>query len=666
MKPKDASFLELHAEKIALGVGAFILLLVAYYFVIGRPWSVPIGSTLTEPNEVLVLMEKDAKRLQSSLNNPDADFPPPEVKGIAAQIRSKMRQSASQRLAGGFAPAMQVWSTANIEDAGPAKPYPLPRIPAVAEQQGRAGFAVLSFDQDPLVESELLELIGNPPGRDFRYVSVMGTFDLAQWRSRLEESGIPRGWWEEKLLVTSVTLERQEVDPKTGQPLGPTQVVAIAPLPQPLQVALGADTNFETFPEAEAAYSLLVRSQPLVQTPLFPNTTPETAWEPPNVEQQKLTPEQVAQISSLDIATRQLQEELNDLRRRLGPRLQNGSGIGGAVGPLGGVNRPRPLPPRRTDEAELDDRGSSGSPTGGPGSSGGPSPIEQRMIERVATLEAQIAANRVQMQAIRAGTAVDPNMLEQEDPDGGGRRQPGFTGLDGVVGGRPFPRGRGGIDNGGGLGAGDNPDGTVSGTGPNGGVARLDVWAHDLTPQSGKAYRYRLLVSMMNPLLMQNELVTEQQAIRTRLALGLDAEREDTPWTDPISLEPAVRYFLVGGEATREGDNSLGRTEPKATVELWTVFNGRWHSGEVTLRPGDPIAGTILVDGQGVLVQAPAAVVDVLNRGTGFGREDIQVLLVDQASGQMTTRRVADDLRSPQRSELIAGQTNEVASGIVE
>ncbi|MFW6336463.1 MAG: hypothetical protein ACOC3G_04985, partial [Phycisphaeraceae bacterium] len=109
------------------------------------------------------------------------------------------------------------------------------------------------------------------------------------------------------------------------------------------------------------------------------------------------------------------------------------------------------------------------------------------------------------------------------------------------------------------------------------------IWAHDITVEPGRTYRYKLVASVVNPLFAETNLVPEQrEANRDRLLLQPDEQAiDEMPWTDPVGVDPVLQFFLVNGNV------NLGMAE----IEVWRPYNGRWVVGEFSLRPGDRIGG---------------------------------------------------------------------------
>ncbi len=122
----------------------------------------------------------------------------------------------------------------------------------------------------------------------------------------------------------------------------------------------------------------------------------------------------------------------------------------------------------------------------------------------------------------------------------------------------------------------------------------ITLWAHDLTAEPAKTYRYKARISVTNPFLGRAGMLNEEQG---RLAERLAVTSIDSEWSDPIATLPEVAYFVVG--ATDGGEQAFvapgaqavggGIIRPEATVRAFRFFYGYWRQGEADLRIGDRV-----------------------------------------------------------------------------
>jgi hypothetical protein len=106
----------------------------------------------------------------------------------------------------------------------------------------------------------------------------------------------------------------------------------------------------------------------------------------------------------------------------------------------------------------------------------------------------------------------------------------------------------------------------------------VQLWAHDLTVESGKTYRYRVQVAVNNPAFGRaSTLVAEQQ----------DLAKHPLAYSDPSEWSAQVRimddrYYFVTGASEPDALSAA-----HASVELYEFFYGYYRRGVATVEPGD-------------------------------------------------------------------------------
>jgi hypothetical protein len=171
------------------------------------------------------------------------------------------------------------------------------------------------------------------------------------------------------------------------------------------------------------------------------------------------------------------------------------------------------------------------------------------------------------------------------------------------------------------------------------------VWGHDPTVAPGKTYRYRLRVSVLNPLFRRSEVAPEQ---RQKYMNMLDLDSVYSDWTEPVRVEPA-RHFFVVGTAEQGG---------LAEVEVWRIFNGRWRSRRFQVAPGDPMGERVTVELDGgdraMDMRLGSVAVEVLQEQPAPGRLQGTTarLLFEDEEGTLKHRDVARDRAHPKREAL--------------
>jgi hypothetical protein len=195
---------------------------------------------------------------------------------------------------------------------------------------------------------------------------------------------------------------------------------------------------------------------------------------------------------------------------------------------------------------------------------------------------------------------------------------------------------------------------------------RVRVWAQDLTVQPGRTYRYKVIVTVINPLFQYTRVATEQREINEfKLALGpSEDELAAMEWSPPVEVESNLLFFLAAA-------NVADQINPaRARVEVWRIFDGRWRQKEFIENPGNPIGGietvqTQLLGPQSVDMHVGAVLLDIdpvqTDRGT-----DIRMIYFDEYTNSIQMRMRRDDNDNAKRKELIdraeADEQNQVAA----
>src|SRR5690606_12463757 len=136
-------------------------------------------------------------------------------------------------------------------------------------------------------QQAFIELIGDELPADFRYVSVSAPFDLGEWRDRLvRATALPDQFYRSMIGVAGVYLQRQTLDPATGQ-WGDTTI--IEPLPNQIAYLSNYEMDY-TDQQAEQIVAFIEQNQQQIAQPAFPPLAGNDVWLPPWSEYGKLDP----------------------------------------------------------------------------------------------------------------------------------------------------------------------------------------------------------------------------------------------------------------------------------------------------------------------------------------------------------------------------------------
>lgn len=641
MKTKDFGFFQQHAEKLALGLGAVVILGVgATQFLMGEPNAVEINNQPVSPGEIKETVIKDFQRLDRNLKG-DSYVELIEIPKYADSFRRLYeRPVASDTTLGPFdvGGLAANWLRIKTPDY-PRKFLPAPPVPT--EILAKAGNGVLANNGSQFFP-EIRSIIGDQEPADFPYVSVSASFSFEDWSKRLEAQNVPEveridpGLWQPRLLITSVRLLREEQDPITGQWTGLT---TIDPMPGQFAI-LPDDTRPRELEDAQAMEKWLLDNQPDFRRPVFPEIV-NGPWTPPDQSNRVFTPEELARQRELEREIATLKRTLDRLtgndqrgndgrrdRRQVRPRQQPG-GFDEFDGGGGGDRRPRG---NRNDDRENDRAAQA----------------REREQQRIRDTEDKLFEAETELNELLG--------IDEEVPVRGQRGGPGaygnyggeFDRSAGIAPGRATaPSGYGGPE------AYGNPSRTGAGQVPD----RVKVWAHDLTAKAGKTYRYKVLISVMNPLYRFPRLNEAQRGDNfDRVAITHDpTELEAASWSAPLELDPKYQFFVLSGS----------KDQKRANFEVWTVFDGKLRKNEFTEYPGNEIGGLSEAEdtGREFTMNVGSIMLDVDSVPAPNGRGSVvRVLFLNPETGRIDYRLINEDKNSNIRQRLENQQQREIES----
>ncbi|MEX0652977.1 MAG: hypothetical protein WD534_17295 [Phycisphaeraceae bacterium] len=631
MKLKDTGFFQQHLEKIVLITGAVVLLAVAALTFVGNPYSVELGIEEVSPREAEQRLVERAERLDSRLRD-DVELeellgtrlvPEYHIEFDNVLRRPVLADETYDLPLGG--PGLDL---ALFIDPEAPDPYYVPTPPVPQEITAYAGYGVLGQAEDPDLQSALNQYVLDRDTGDFRYVSVSGPFSMAEYVQRLQENppagyqSLPEGWWRSMRAVAGIYLQRERLDPLTNE-WGERTVVD----PLPSQVAYGAEQEDPRWSaeDAGAVVTHVHNNQQRIVRPEFVPMAGPSAWMPPDRARRELTAEEQRRLNRLNRDIQRAQETIDrfsDQLRRMG------------VEPP--TTRQRPPQPNRNMEDWF------GRDERVPERRDQPGAITSRQQELTERIEEQVERMRGYERERDALYGLEPE-VEEEDPRNrraGGWNEP------------PEDAGNWDADDWDRFAAGRRPDGArqrrPGGMQEEGAPLPMDevqVWAHDLTAEPGNTYRYRVVVTVLNPLFQRSRLADEQtEAYFNKLALWPDeAELESTPWSRPVELDPEHYFFLVDGAPARE----------EAQVEVWRLYRGRWRFEEFQVQPGDLIGGEATIDEQPVPMHVDSLLVDLVPVAQGAaGGSGARMIYLDRETNRIQERIAEVDRESDDRIRL--------------
>lgn len=542
MKLKGVNPVEQHIEKIVLvAVSAIFLIVVAMQFLF-EPNAVKVGSQTVAPGRAFAAAEDQAKRLKGKIETTQLEgLPTAASVNLVEQFKAKMGGAVAPHaeLAAAIGKPIEVHGSqlAPVEGAkGPVSPLVVP--PAL--RTVAAAFRSTIDPTEPLNLPELKKLLPPEQPMDKAAVSVEGHFDGTALHKALTSGGdggnaIPPAWWRDSMAILQVRLERQEQT-------GPDQWTDAAPVP----TAPGRDVFGDQLKTLKATTDLTdlvgeaLANQDDILRPSYYHTIAGQAWAPPAAAILAVTSTTPGKSES-DNDTARLVKDVADLDKRIEQQTKQKADWEQKPVRGGGGGR--------------ESGGGKGGATGGPGGNA-PGAVSQSDKDRnIKNIESRIAKFQDERKAavdkLKAkGLGEDGKPLPPDAQNSNPSTQPGAQAQA-----KPLL---------------DDSD--------------IPVWAHDLTVEPGKTYRYRLIIGVANPLFGRGSVLTPDQQDLAKAPVVLSAASD---WSEPVHVLADQYYFIVNAS---EAD---AFAPARATAEVYRFFYGYYRKGLVGIEPGDQVAAAI-------------------------------------------------------------------------
>jgi hypothetical protein len=535
MKVKGISALERHIEKITVAiVGAVGVAALAWQFV-GGGNTVTVDRRSVPVDQALRPVVEAAGRVRAELETPS-----PRLPELASDV--DLIGSFRQRLTSGVAPAPRVASLGRGVSIGAAAgpvvgdalyagvTPPAPSTPVAHVYRN----TISPFEW--IANEALRPLLPAEQPFDKAGVSIQVQYSGKALAQALDEDPdsdgpvqpVPPQWWRGSVEVLAVQLQREMLQPDGTW----GQSTLVSPLPGRIDLLAEVTRAVASPGDMALVLEQARRSSDQVLRPAYPAVLTGEAWVEP-VE---------ARVASEGGAVAEGVTGLVRRRAELASRLAR---LEQQLAQLGTTRTP-----------ERDPR----QPGGGGKSPGGTRPGASPRETTPASTEDVARRNRLQRQYDETQLAlsrVDAQLSAQGlGPDG-----------------RPLTAEQRAL---------------IAGASPGQQLAFLEdpavnAWAHDLTVEPGKTYRYRARLVLNNPYYgHERALKPEQQNLAA-------SPLWHTPWSDwtEAAVERMENVFVVAAS----GRGELGG--PKAQFEVFKFYYGYDRRAVVTAEPGDYLAAEV-------------------------------------------------------------------------
>ncbi|MBX3386330.1 MAG: hypothetical protein KF768_07155 [Phycisphaeraceae bacterium] len=584
MRIKGISWIEQHFEKLFAGIfGVALLGVLAWQFLSPEP-TVKIGGKDVRIHsgydEVSRLSQTVQGRIQSQQVEP--------LTGLADLVRPLERFQAdltgqiapSQTLAGTLGTGVQIDSVTAPGGSGSASTASgairmgLPTIPG-PEQVSAASYLASIHPLELRRVPELSQFVPSEAPHDAASVTVEGVVSGSVLRDALASDpdgdgpliALRSDLWDGpgRLQLLSVELERQAQMPDGSW----GETTTIRPMPGQFSLSEALSRPIVGVQGMRELIEQASRNAEQVRRPQFLAIFQGSEWIPPSERVETESGDRPQQIDGLRRRYVSLQRERDRLQRELdgvsgrpggdggrdpAPRPPAGGGGGGAGGAGGGGKQPP--------------GGGDRSPRGTPPPAPSPAADQTRIRNLTRRIEGITSEQDTLIRQLRA-LGDDTSDLRADDRPGPGQDQPRSTDVAGLLD-----------------------------------LASFRVWAHDLTVERGKTYRYRLRVVLNNPLFQQLALLDADQA---GLASVPVVKTEPSAWSSPVGVEATHYHFVTSANLAETG---LITRSAGVRAELFHFRWGFWRRVELPFEPGDRLEAELRVPDYSAIVRTILSAAD--------------------------------------------------------
>ncbi|MCC7145320.1 MAG: hypothetical protein IT443_02630 [Phycisphaeraceae bacterium] len=632
---KNLGLLQSLVEKVVLGLAILVALTMIWLYSLANPYTVEVrvgrAAEQSTPSQVVGLVTRAADGLSAKVASDQVpqELSSFEVADYAQDIKTKLERSVTGGIDRFQVPFGLVGLARGQFQVGaePEAKYDLPTPPAPTDPQARPSHGVLAeTGLNPNDMAKVVAIIGDEQPRDFRYVSVGAQFDMKAWSDLLQQQTadgrqLPTSWQRNATYVVDVLIERQELDPLTGQ-WGPTVLVDVLPGQMSFRHLTVASRA-----EANVVITAVRGNQELLARPPFLPLAGGPPWRSPDAPASVLTIEQHDRLALLNKEIDRLNRQIDSQAKRVEsadasssrrgsgaaappptaappPQMQDPnltSGLGGGGGPGSGQRRTPSGPPRRmTPQEQLED-------------------LRRQVQEKTQELNDLLLSARQGVEVgSSAGRVNQPAGISSSALPPGVTLPPDFFTSPGA----------------------SSADSSSAADSKAEKVDTIKCWAHDIAVAPGKTYRYRLILGLLNPLYQrQQNLTAEQKPLAEQLVL----RSQPSAWTDPVHVEPQTQFFVVAGSAPQQ----------TAIIEAYHLYDGVWRSCTFEgVHPGDAIGGTqtksIRDQKIDLTFDLGLVLIDLIDNEAG-SVSDTQALFLNVPTDAILARSVRSDNSDPQR-----------------
>ncbi len=616
MSSKRPNIVELHCEKMLVGIVGLFLVAVAVWQIVFVQIQVKVGServALPALQEKLERKEGDLSRKLDPSGASPLDIP--EAKQVSAaaifeaeRVRAVAPANALVATEPSFGKLLTGGSVSNSQWFYDPK-FPPPRMEAVVVSTDAFDMAAIG-DETLSANREFFTPFVSPATADVTWATPWVVVDLASMRAELSKEdrtqrpareALPRPWFKDTLFIVDLVFERQQKD-SGGNWQAPTVVGSVPgqeswrpAVESPSSNASTRDTVFANLADFDMQLDVL-------QPQLFPMK--KNNFQAPALDSAPIDP----LLAAAEQARRSAERKCKSVAAELAKLEEQLKAAGGPLAP----------PPGEGGKSGGTGAGGGGLPGGGGGFGGGMGGGGGGLNKRDVVTGADEGAKDLR---IRLTRRVDQKGKELRKLN------------DAYLAKYPAaPKGD--------SSANDLASKNLKT------LPEIVAWTHDFGVRAGATYRYRATMKVYNPFFTRKILLVPDQE---NLSKSLAVSSLSSDWGEEIEIPLPTTFFMTRGTA-REGIG--GR---RLSIELFRFSDGELRSTAEDVVPGDIVGKSSVQRDDQTDFSTPWYLVDIFDdEGTDknggvvalFGRRD------ESGAIHRETRTVAGDIDSQKYRDL--------------
>jgi hypothetical protein len=111
-------------------------------------------------------------------------------------------------------------------------------------------------------------------------------------------------------------------------------------------------------------------------------------------------------------------------------------------------------------------------------------------------------------------------------------------------------------------------------------------WAHDLSVDQGKTYRYKMTLELANPFFGHKPSLYEEQK---ELAASPTTPTASSEWSEAVEVQQSAQWFVVRANRANDGYSSNLSDRGSVSIDMFEFSDGAWAENNRRIYVGQPL-----------------------------------------------------------------------------